>query len=113
MRVGHLGRGDGNGRRWHALGVRGGPSATLPAPILAAVTVTAVYDALPGGAIMNAALSAAHLAAEEGDPINGARLLRALRGEFRTMGQLFDDRITLAPEQGRAHMSTRPGLGRY
>ncbi len=71
--------------------------------------------ALPGGAIMNAALTAAHLAAEEGGPIDGPRLLRALRGEFRKMGQLFDDRITmaLAPEQARAHMSNRPGLGRY
>jgi len=75
--------------------------------------VAAVYDALPGGAIMNAALSAAHLAAEEGGPIDGARLLRALRGEFRTMGQLFDDRITLAPEQAGAQTSNRPGLGRY
>jgi len=71
--------------------------------------------ALPGGAIMNAALTAAHLAAEEGGPIDGPRLLRALRGEFRKMGQLFDDRITmaLAPEQARAHTSNRPGLGRY
>ncbi len=45
---------------------------------------------LAGGAILNVAVAAAHLAAEEGAAINHERLLRAVRWELQKMGRLMD-----------------------
>jgi len=45
---------------------------------------------LAGGAILNVAVAAAHLAAEEGAAIDHERLLRAVRWELQKMGRLMD-----------------------
>jgi len=45
---------------------------------------------LSGGEILNVAIGAAYLAAEEGGPIDTARVAEALRGELGKMGRLVD-----------------------
>jgi len=45
---------------------------------------------LAGGVIVNVAVAAAHIAAEEKGVVDGDRLLRAMRWELQKMGRLMD-----------------------
>jgi len=65
---------------------------TSKAPLAADIDVdrlAADYDEMTGANIRNAVLAAAFLAASEGSPITQARLERAARGEYLSMGRVL------------------------
>jgi hypothetical protein len=65
------------------------------APIEGAIDLDGLasrYDEMTGANIRNAVLAAAFLAAAEGSPITQARLERAARAEYRSMGRILDGR---------------------
>ncbi len=75
-------------RLWrHMLASRGPVDDAIDIPALART-----YGEMTGANIRNAALSAAFLAAAEGEPITQARLERAARGEYSSMGHVLDTR---------------------
>jgi hypothetical protein len=70
---------------WESMLATGGPvAADLDFDQLAEE-----FDAMTGANIRNAVISAAFLAAEEGQTITGDHLRRAARGEYRAMGRVL------------------------
>jgi hypothetical protein len=67
--------------------------ALADAPCDAQLTLSDLAERLElaGGAIVNVAVAAAHLAAEDGGMIDGDRLVRAMRWELQKMGRLMDN----------------------
>lgn len=63
-----------------------------------------VFPNMSGANIRNAALAAAFLAAEErADSITAAHLMRAARAEYRSMGHVLADGLSVGRSQRRSH----------